>query len=109
MSFSVRLKELRTDSDMYQGDLAERLNLKTSAISKYERGLTQPSIETLIAIAKIFNVTVDYLVGNSDVKNPEIIDKITSTEARLIERFRKLSNEDKIRIDERILAMTEKK
>ena len=68
MDFSTRLKELRTDNDMLQSDLAEKLNLKSSAISKYEKGLTQPSIETIIKLADIFNVTVDYLVGASDIK-----------------------------------------
>ena len=47
MEFSVRLKELRVDNDMSQTELAEKLNLKASAISKYEKGITQPSIDTL--------------------------------------------------------------
>jgi len=38
MEFSVRLKELRVDNDMSQTELAEKLNLKASAISKYEKG-----------------------------------------------------------------------
>ena len=45
MEFSVRLKELRVDNDMSQTELAEKLNLKASAISKYEKGITQPSID----------------------------------------------------------------
>ena len=109
MNFSIRLRELRTDSDMSQNELAQKLNLKTSAVSKYERGLTQPSIDTLITLAQIFNVTVDYLIANSNIKNPYSSEKITPTEASLIENFRKLSYEDKIRIDERILAMIERK
>lgn len=109
MDFSTRLKELRTDSDMSQGELAKKLNLKTSAVSKYERKLTQPSIDTLITLADIFEVTVDYLIANSNIKNPYSTEKITPAEASLIENFRKLSYEDKIRIDERILAMSERK
>ena len=71
MEFSVRLKELRVDNDMSQTELAEKLNLKASAISKYEKGITQPSIDTLKNLAEIFSVTVDYLIGMSDIKNPE--------------------------------------
>lgn len=52
MEFSVRLKELRVDNDMSQTELAEKLNLKASAISKYEKGITQPSIDTLKAWRK---------------------------------------------------------
>lgn len=40
MEFSVRLKELRVDNDMSQSELAEKLNLKASAISKYEKGVS---------------------------------------------------------------------
>ncbi len=107
MDFSTRLKELRTDNDMLQSDLAEKLNLKSSAISKYEKGLTQPSIETIIKLAEIFNVTVDYLVGASDIKNPYDVSRITPSEADLVDNFRRLSFENKIRIDERIKTMIE--
>lgn len=107
MDFSTRLKELRTDNDMLQSNLAEKLNLKSSAISKYEKGLTQPSIETIIKLAEIFNVTVDYLVGASDIKNPYDVIRITSSEADLVDNFRKLTHENKIRIDERIKTMIE--
>lgn len=68
MEFSVRLKELRVDNDMSQTELAEKLNLKASAISKYEKGITQPSIDTLKNLVEIFSVTVDYLIGMSDIK-----------------------------------------
>ncbi len=107
MDFSTRLKELRTDNDMLQSDLAEKLNLKSSAISKYEKGLTQPSIETIKKLAEIFSVTIDYLVGASDIKNPYDVNRITPNEADLVDRFRRLSYENKIRIDERIKTMIE--
>lgn len=107
MDFSTRLKELRTDNDMLQSDLAEKLNLKSSAISKYEKSLTQPSIETIIKLADIFNVTVDYIVGASDIKNPYDVSRITPSEANLVDNFRKLTYENKIRIDERIKTMIE--
>lgn len=107
MNFSARLKELRTDNDMSQTQLAEILNLKASAISKYEKGLTQPGIETLKKLAGIYDVTIDYLVGVSDIKNPYDKNKITPAEAELITRFRQLKYENKIRIDERIKTMQE--
>ena len=102
-----RLKELRVDNDMSQTELAEKLNLKASAISKYEKGITQPSIDTLKNLAEIFSVTVDYLIGMSDIKNPYSNSQITPNEADLIEHFRQLTYENKIRIDERIKTMAE--
>ena len=107
MDFSIRLKELRCDNDMSQTKLAEKLNLKASAISKYEKGLTQPSIETLEKLAKIYNVTIDYLVGISDIKNPQDKSKITPVEAEFVVKLRKLKFENRIRIDERMNTMIE--
>lgn len=107
MSFSERLKELRMLNNMSQSELAEKVNLKTSAISKYETGTTQPGIDMLKKFAEIFSVTVDYLVGFSDVKNPYGIMKITLSELELLDKFRKLSYENKIRVDERIKTMAE--
>ncbi|MGN0456489.1 MAG: helix-turn-helix domain-containing protein [Acutalibacteraceae bacterium] len=107
MEFSERLKELRTDRDMSQIELAKALNLRSSAISKYENNLTQPSIDTLKKLANIFDVTVDYLVGVSDIENPYEKDKITPYEAEFVAKLRRLNYENRIRIDERMKAMIE--
>jgi transcriptional regulator with XRE-family HTH domain len=90
---------------MKQIDLAEKLNIKPSAISKYENNHTQPNYLTIIRIADIFNVSVDYLLGISSVKNPYTTEKFTPKEAEIITKYRKLNAENKIRIDERINAM----
>jgi len=105
MDFKSRLYSLREDADLSQKELAERLNLKSSAISKYEKGLSQPSIPTLIKIAEIFNVSVDYLLGLSSLKNPYSTDVFTPKEAEIITKYRKLSKENQIRIDERMGTM----
>lgn len=57
-----RLKELRRERRMTQSDLAQILNISTGAISMYEKGLRQPTFETLKRIADIFGVTIDYLL-----------------------------------------------
>jgi transcriptional regulator with XRE-family HTH domain len=105
MDFISRLKELREDADMKQTDLAGKLNIKPSAISKYENNHTQPNYLTIIKIADVFNVSVDYLLGVSSVKNPYTAEKFTPKEAEIITRYRRLNKENKIRIDERINAM----
>lgn len=66
----MRLKELREDSDITQKHLAERLHIKQNTYSQYENGQRQPPLEILIALAKYYNTTLDYLVGISDIKNP---------------------------------------
>lgn len=68
-----RLKDLREDNDLTQSQLAEVVFQSKSNISKYENGQIEPNIQTIIALAKFFNVTTDYLLGVSDVKNPYYI------------------------------------
>lgn len=65
----VRLKELRKKNKLTQKELAEKLNLDTSSISKYESSASTPSQEVLLKLAKLFNVTTDYLLGNEDFEN----------------------------------------
>ncbi len=63
MEFKDRLRELRTDQGILQKDLAKYLNVSNTTVSEWERGNNQPDIKTLIAIAKYFNTSVDYLIG----------------------------------------------
>ena len=71
MTFGERLKNLRTGRKMSQKYLAERIGIAKSAISFYESGDRFPSFEVLIKIARIFNVTTDYLLG---IERTRIID-----------------------------------
>ena len=64
--FSQRLQQLRKDEKLRQSDLAEKLDTTQRRISHLESGKVEPDLETLIAIAKFFNVSLDYLVGLSD-------------------------------------------
>lgn len=70
MNFGNRLKLLREEKGLLREDLATKLNLSYSAISKYETGNRTPDDEIKIIIAKFFDVTLDYLMGNSDIRNP---------------------------------------
>lgn len=62
MSLGERLKALRTAKKMSQKELAERIGIAKSVISFYESGDRFPSYDVLIKIARIFNVTTDYLL-----------------------------------------------
>ena len=105
MDFMTRLSSLREEKSIKQKDLAVMLNIKPSAISKYEHGGAQPSIPTIIKIAEIFQVSMDYLLGLSSVKNPYSLDKFTPKEAEIVTKYRKLTKENQIRVDERMGAM----
>ena len=62
MSLGEKLKALRTAKKMSQKDLAERIGIAKSVISFYESGDRFQSYDVLIKIARIFNVTTDYLL-----------------------------------------------
>lgn len=66
--FGDRLKELREDQGMTQTDLANLLNISRTSISGYETEANDPSIDILIKIADIFNVSLDYLLGRTKEK-----------------------------------------
>ena len=105
MDFKARLYELRENANMKQTELAELVSLKSGAISKYERGAVQPGMDTIIRFAEIFKVSVDYLLGVSSIPNPYTVEQFSPHETDIILRFRRLSRENQIRIDERINTM----
>lgn len=61
----VTLQELRKKNGLSQEELADKLGVSRQAVSKWERGEALPDIENLIAIAKLYGVSLDDLVGNA--------------------------------------------
>lgn len=59
----MNLKELRTKKGLLQKDVAEKLGIGRTTYVRYETGQFEPDIKTLIRLADIFGVTVDYLIG----------------------------------------------
>ena len=65
--FKDRLKELRLERSMSQLELGKLVNMSKMAISHWESGHSEPSIGQLILLSDYFCVSVDYLVGKTDV------------------------------------------
>ena len=61
--FKDNLKELRIEKGLGQVELSKALNLSKGIISLWENGLREPKLSNLIALAKFFNVSIDYLAG----------------------------------------------
>lgn len=66
MTFADRLKMLREKHGWTQQDLADKLNIARNTIAGYETKGKIPREETLIAIANLFNTSIDYLLGRTD-------------------------------------------
>ena len=67
MDFSEKLKQLRQNKKWTQDELAEKLFISRTAISKWESGRGFPSIESLKALSKVFDVSIDELLSNSEL------------------------------------------
>lgn len=67
-SLSIRIKELREEANFSQKELAPLLAVSVNTVSSYERGLIHPSDQTKLNIMKVFNVTMDYLLGITDLR-----------------------------------------
>lgn len=59
------LKSLRTKKGVYQKDVAAFLDIDRTTYVKWENGNTEPNQDALLKLAEYFNVSVDYLLGNS--------------------------------------------
>lgn len=70
-----RIRDLREDHDMTQAQVAKHLNLSQRGYSHLETGNNDISSENLIKLAKLYNVTTDYILGISDVSTPYSVTK----------------------------------
>lgn len=89
----TRIAALRRQANMSQSELAQRLQVSPSAIGMYEQGRREPSVDTLIALARCFRVSLDYLMTGqvSDAEQQQIhallASRIQAAEARLDRRM----------------------
>ena len=64
-----RIKELRKEINMTQSELAKKLNVAQNTISNWENESRDVDNESLVKLSEIFDVSVDYLLGKTDIKN----------------------------------------
>jgi transcriptional regulator with XRE-family HTH domain len=88
ITFGKRLGEVRKEGKISQDELAKKVGVQGAVIGRYERDEVKPSVEMATQIATALNVSLDYLVGNSDLQ----LDKLTVDR---IEAIQKLKDEDK--------------
>ncbi len=89
MEFGKRLVQARKEKKLSQGELAKKVGIHANVLGRYERGDARPFVEMAAKLAEVLQVSLDYLVGNSDLKfDKETIDRIVDIQA--------LSDEEKI-------------
>ncbi len=64
------IRNLRIDRGLTQKQIAELLHIKQNTYSQYELGVLNFSVDALLILADFYGVSVDYLLGRTDVKTP---------------------------------------
>ena len=72
-ALSQRLLELRTEHALSQAQIAEEVGVVVRAYQRYEYGQREPQLAVLIRMADFYGVSLDYLMGRSDM--PDLISK----------------------------------
>lgn len=87
----IRLLELRNEKKLSQRAIAAKLNISQGTYNNWENSRTQPSIEQLIELSRFFNVSVDFLIGNSDDYGLiNVKDNLAPEQRKLLQLFDRL-------------------
>lgn len=70
-----RLKELRKETGLTQKEIANQIHVGQNSYSNWENGNRKPTAEITSKLAEFFNVSIDYLLGKTDIKNNSDIDE----------------------------------
>ena len=102
-----KLRELRESYDLSQSQIASALNIDRSTYSNYELDRTQPNLETLVKLARIFNVPGEALLPEFDDEGTSfrellpshgMVNSLSKDERGMVAQFRALSAADRERI-----------
>ena len=69
MNYSERIRALREDHDKTQSEIAQLLKVGQRTYCDYELGKTRIPVDSLIVLAKFYNVSMDYICGVSDIRH----------------------------------------
>ena len=84
MTLGQKIKKLRTEKGLTQKDLADQVHVTFQTISKWEKDENEPDVATLREIAKLFGVTVDYLVNEDEESKEEVIEEPVATPVEVV-------------------------
>ena len=70
----MNIKDIRIRKGLTQAEVAAAIGVSSVVYSRYETGSRQPSVDTLVQMADLFGVTVDYLLGRQDIEDSTLSD-----------------------------------
>lgn len=97
-----RIEQERIRNDWTQEIVANKLGVARSTYANYEAGKREPSLENIKLLADIFDVTTDYLIGHSDIRNlfdKNNIERINLTDDKKVELYKLLEKMNKEQVD----------
>ncbi|MDE6597828.1 MAG: helix-turn-helix domain-containing protein [Clostridia bacterium] len=87
----LRIKQLRAESNMSQRALAVKLNCSQKAIDLWEKGITEPKADVVIALANIFECSADFILGREDdFGRVNVMRELSEGEKEFLELYSKL-------------------
>ncbi len=102
-----RLTEARKAKNLSQLNLGMKIGAAQETISGYEIGRSEPDLTTLAKLADELNVSVDYLLGRTDIKTLIVKSDLSKLEIELLAAFRDLSTAKKERAVGMVIALAE--
>ncbi len=102
-----RIKDLREDNDLLQKQVCTIIDCQQQQYQLYESGKREIPFHSVIKLANYYNVSLDYIAGRTNDKLGLSHSKLPNDETDLLQKFRSLSNERKIRILERLEILFE--
>lgn len=110
-NLGTRLRLARERAHLTQIDVYKAINLNNKSLSRYENNISSPDPDTICSLAKLYNVSTDYLFGLSEPVelrgNIDIESKLPPAEARLLSIYRALSSIGQGRLLERAEVIRE--
>ena len=94
MEYGVKLRQLRKERKMSQGELAKELQVTPAAISQFETGIRMPALPGIVKTADLMGVTTDYLLGRTQEKNLPV-ELLNEDNQRICRSYDSLSDSSK--------------
>lgn len=104
------LLKLRTEKGLSQVNIATKIGVAQETVSGYEIGRAYPTVENLIKLCDLFQVSADFLLDRTSIRTPAdrlMAETLSSNELELLEAYRRLNNAKKERAIGMVTALEE--